>query len=121
MEFHFLFPDGMSRAKDSHGIYLNPISALQIIPFDCVLNKIVFWIESVNIPSRLAIDVTVDGPGSSYQIYHIQPNNRKTFDIDTNVSLNKNDLIKVRFPVIKENSELSQITKAVFTFSFSQR
>ena len=79
-----------------------------------------FGSKAVNIPSRLAIDVTVDGPGSSYQIYHIQPNNRTTFDIDTNISLNKKDFIKVRFPVSKENSELSQITRAVFTFSFSQ-
>ena len=117
----FFIPGWYDRAKDSRGIYLNPVSALQIIPFDCVLNGIVVWIESANIPSRLAIDVTVDGPGSSYHFYHIQPNNRTTFDIDTNISLNKKDFIKVRFPVSKENSELSQITRAVFTFSFSQR
>ena len=117
----FFIPGWYEQAKDSNGIYLNPVSALQLIPFDCVLNGIVVWIESVNIPSRLAIDVTVDGSGSSYHFYHIQPNNRTTFDIDTNISLNKKDFIKVRFPVSKENSELSQITRAVFTFSFSQR
>ena len=117
----FFIPGWYDQAKDSRGIYLNPVSALQIMPFDCVLNGMVVWIESVNIPSRLAIDVTVDGPGSSYHFYHIQPNNRTTFDIDTNISLNKKDFIKVRFPVSKENSELSQITRAVFTFSFSHR
>ena len=117
----FFIPGWYDQAKDSRGIYLNPVSALQIMPFDCVLNGMVVWIESVNIPSRLAIDVTVDGPGSSYHFYHIQPNNRTTFDIDTNISLIKKDFIKVRFPVSKENSELSQITRAVFTFSFSQR
>ena len=117
----FFIPGWYDQAKDSRGIYLNPVSALQIMPFDCVLNGMVVWIESVNIPSRLAIDVTVDGPGSSYHFYHIQPNNRTTFDIDTNISLNKKDFIKVQFPVSKENSELSQITRAVFTFSFSQR
>ena len=116
----FFIPGWYERAKDSHGIYLNPISALQIIPFDCVLNKIVFYIVDDNIPSiRLAIDVTVEG--SSYQIYHILTNGRKKIDIETNVSLNKNDLIKVRFPVIKENVNLSMIDTAVFTFSFSQR
>ena len=72
-----------------------------------------------NIPSRLAIDVTVEG--SFYQIYHIQTNSQKTIDIDTNVSLNKNDLMKIRFPVIKENVNLSRIDKAVFSFSFSPR
>ena len=116
----FFIPGWYERAKDSHGIYLNPISALQIIPFDCVLNKIVFYIVDDNIPSiRLAIDVTVEG--SSYHFYHILTNGRKTNDIDTNVSLNKNDLIKVRFPVSKENANLSMIDTAVFSFLFSPR
>ena len=116
----FFIPGWYERAKDTHGIYLNPVAALQIIPFDCVLNKIVFYIVDDNIPSiRLAIDVTVEG--SSYQIYHILTNGRKKIDIETNVSLNKNDLIKVRFPVIKENVNLSMIDKAVFSFSFSPR
>ena len=119
-EVSFFIPGWYERAKDSHGIYLNPISALQIIPFDCVLNKIVFYIVDDNIPSiRLAVDVTVEG--SSYQMYHILTNGLKTIDIDTNVSLNKNDLIKVRFPVSKENANLSMIDTAVFTFSFSPR
>ena len=115
----FFIQGWYEQAKDSHGIFLNPIHEFQIIPFDCVLNKIVFLIVADNIPSRLAIDVTVEG--SFYQIYHIQTNSRKTIDIDTNVSLNKNDLMKIRFPVIKENSALSRIDKAVFSFSFSPR
>ena len=116
----FFIPGWYERAKDTHRIFLNPIHQSQIIPFDCVLNKIVFYIVDDNIPSiRLAIDVTVEG--SSYQIYHILTNGRKTIDIVTNVSLNKNDLIKVRFPVIKENVNLSMIDKAVFSFSFSPR
>ena len=116
----FFIQGWYEQAKDTHGIYLNPVAALQIIPFDCVLNKIVFYIVDDNIPSiRLAIDVTVEG--SSYQIYHILTNGRKKIDIETNVSLNKNDLIKVRFPVIKENVNLSMIDKAVFSFSFSPR
>ena len=116
----FFIPGWYEQAKDSHRIYLNPIYQAQIIPFDCVLNKIVFYIVDDNIPSiRLAIDVTVEG--SSYQIYHILTNGRKKIDIETNVSLNKNDLMKVRFPVIKENVNLSMIDKAVFSFSFSPR
>ena len=115
----FFIPGWYERAKDSHGIYLNPIHEFQIIPFDCFLNKIVFLIVADNLPSRLAIDVTA--AGSFYQIYHIQTNGQKTIDIDTNVSLNKNDLLKIRFPVIKENSELRLVTKAVFSFSFSPR
>ena len=116
----FFIQGWYEQAKDTHGIYLNPVAALQIIPFDCVLNKIFFYIVDDNIPSiRLAIDVTVEG--SSYQIYHILTNGRKKIDIETNVSLNKNDLIKVRFPVIKENVNLSMIDKAVFSFSFSPR
>ena len=114
----FFIPGWYEQAKDTHGIFLNPIHELQIIPFDCVLNKIVFWIVANNLPLRLAIDVTV---GSFYKIYHILTNSQKTIEIDTNVSLNKNDLIKIRFPVIKENSELSSVTKAVFSFSFSPR
>ena len=114
----FFIPGWYEQAKDSNGIYLNPIHEFQIIPFDCVLNKIVFWIVANNLPLRLAIDVTV---GSFYKIYHIQTNGLKTIDIDTNVSLNKNDLMKIRFPVIKENSELRLVTKAVFSFSFSPR
>ena len=107
----FFIPGWYERAKDTHRIFLNPIYQAQIIPFDCVLNKIVFYIVDDNIPSiRLAIDVTVEG--SSYQIYHILTNGRKKIDIETNVSLNKNDLIKVRFPVIKENVNLSMIDKA---------
>ena len=116
----FFIPGWYERAKDTHRIFLNPIHQAQIIPFDCVLNKIVFYIVDDNFPSiRLAIDVTVEG--SFYKIYHILTNGRKTIDIVTNVSLNKNDLIKVRFPVIKENVNLSMIDKAVFSFSFSPR
>ena len=114
----FFIQGWYEQAKDSNGIYLNPIHEFQIIPFDCVLNNIVFWIVADNLPSRLAIDVTV---GSFYKIYHIQTNGLKTIDIATNVSLNKNDLMKIRFPVIKENSELRLVTKAVFSFAFSPR
>ena len=39
----FFIPGWYEQAKDSHGIYLNPVAALQIIPFDCVLNKNVFY------------------------------------------------------------------------------
>ena len=117
----FFIPGWYDPAKDSHGIYLTPVSALHIVPFDCVLNGIVISISSVIIPSRLAIDVTVDGQAASYNFYHIQPNNQTTFSIVTNINLNKTDFLKVRFPVTKENSELGQITKAVFSFSFSQR
>ena len=116
----FFIPGWYERAKDTHRIFLNPIHEFQIIPFDCVLNKIVFYIVDDNIPSiRLAIDVTVEG--SSYQIYHILTNRRKKIEIDTNVIINKNDLMKIRFPVIKENVNLSMIDKAVFSLSFSPR
>ena len=72
----FFIPGWYEQAKDSHGIFLNPVNQFQIIPLDCVLNKIVFFIVDDNIPSiRLAIDVTVEG--SSYQIYHILTNRRK--------------------------------------------
>ena len=115
----FFIPGWYEHAKDTHGIFLNPIHEFQIIPFDCVLNKIVFLIVDNNLPSiRLAIDVTV---GSFYKIYHILTNRRKKIEIDTNVIINKNDLLKIRFPVIKENSELSSVTKAAFAFSFSPR
>ena len=115
----FFIPGWYERAKDSHGIFLNPIHEFQIIPFDCVLNKIVFWIVDDNITSiRLAIDVTA---GSFYKIFHLLTNRRKKLEIDTNVSLNKNDLLKIRFPFIKENVNLSMIDKAVFSFSFSPR
>ena len=115
----FFIPGWYEQAKDTHGIFLNPIHEFQIIPFDCVLNKIVFLIVDNNLPSiRLAIDVTV---GSFYKIYHILTNRRKKIEIDTNVIINKNDLLKIRFPFIKENSELSSVTKAVFSFSFSPR
>ena len=38
----FFIQGWYEQAKDSHGIFLNPIHEFQIIPFDCVLNKIVF-------------------------------------------------------------------------------
>ena len=69
----FFIPGWYEQAKDTHGIFLNPIHELQIIPFDCVLNKIVFWIVANNLPLRLAIDVTV---GSFYKIYHILTNSQ---------------------------------------------
>ena len=39
----FFIQGWYDQTKDSHGIYLNPVAALQIIPFYCVLNKIVFY------------------------------------------------------------------------------
>ena len=38
----FFIQGWYEQAKDSHGIYLNPVAALQIIPFDCVLNNLFF-------------------------------------------------------------------------------
>ena len=114
----FFIQGWYEQRKDSHGIYLNPVGALQIIPFDCVLNTILFYI-SPNIRSiSLAIDITI--LGSFYQIFHFRTNSRKV-EIDTNVSINKNDLMKFRFPLIKENAGLSLIDKAVFAFYFTTR
>ena len=116
----FFIQGWYEQAKDSHGIYLNPVSALQIVPFDCVLNKIVFYIADDNIPSiRLAIDITI--LGSDYHIFHLLTNRQQKLAIDTNVSINKNDLIKIRFPFIKENSNLKLINSAVFAFYFTPR
>ena len=116
----FFIQGWYERAKDTHGIYLNPVNEFQIIPFDCVLNKIVFYIVNDNIPSiRLAIDITI--LGSFYQIFHLLTNSHKKLEIDTNVSINKNDLIKIRFPFIKENTNLSLIDKAVFGLTFTSR
>ena len=116
----FFIQGWYERAKDTHGIYLNPVNESQIIPFDCVLNKIVFYIVDDNIPSiRLAIDITI--PGSFYQIFHLLTNRQKKLEIDTNVSVNKNDLMKIRFPFIKENTNLSLIDKAVFSLTFTTR
>ena len=39
----FFIQGWYEKAKDSHGIYLNPVNEFQIIPFDCVLNKIVYF------------------------------------------------------------------------------
>ena len=116
----FFIQGWYERAKDTHGIYLNPVNEFQIIPFDCVLNKIFLFIVGDNIPSiRLAIDVTIEG--SSYKLFRLLTNRQKKFEIDANVSINKYDLMKIRFPVIRENSNLSLIDKAVFAFYFTTR
>ena len=74
----FFIQGWYERAKDTHGIYLNQVNEFQIIPFDCVLNKIVFYIVDDNIPSiRLAIDITI--PGSFYQIFHLLTNSQKNW------------------------------------------
>ena len=55
----FFIPGWYDYTKDSHIIYLNSVSEHQIIPFDCVLKKIVFTFTAI-IPSlRLGIDVTL--------------------------------------------------------------
>ena len=83
-----------------------------------MLNKIICYF-SPNIPSiSLAIDITI--LGSFYKIFHFRTNSQKA-EIDTNVSINKNDLMKIRFPVINENSDLKLIDRAVFAFSFTSR
>ena len=103
--------------KDSHGIYLNPVNEFQIIPFDCVLNKIVCYFGVVPV-MNLTIDVTL--VGSFYQAFTFSTVTGKV-EIDTNVSINKNDLMKIRFPFIKENTSLSLIDKVVFAFYFTPR
>ena len=114
----FFIPGWYEQAKDSHGIYLNPVAALQIIPFDCVLNKIVFYF-SPNIRSiSLVIGITI--LGSFNKRFPFRTNSQKA-EIDTNVSINKNDLMKIRFPVINENSDLKLIDKAAFAFYFTPR
>ena len=83
-----------------------------------MLNKIVFYILN-DLPSLgLAIDITI--LGSFYQIFRFRTNSRKV-EIDTNVSINKNDLMKIRFPLIKENADLSFVDKVVFAFYFTPR
>ena len=114
----FFIPGWYEQAKDSHGIYLNPVAALQIIPFDCVLNKIVFYFTPNNRSISLVIDITL--LGSFYKRFPFRTNSQKA-EIDTNVSINKNDLMKIRFPVIKENSDLILIKKAAFAFYFTPR
>ena len=114
----FFIQGWYEQTKDSHGIYLNPVAALQIIPFDCVLNKIVFYF-SPNIHSiSLVIAITI--LGSFNKRFPFRTNSQKA-EIDTNVSINKNDLMKIRFPVINENSDLHLIDKAAFAFYFTPR
>ena len=104
----FFIPGWYEQTKDSHGIFLNPVTALQIIPFDCVLNKIVFYF-SPNIRSiSLVIGITI--LGSFNKRFPFRTNSQKA-EIDTNVNLNKNDLMKVRFPVINENSIFYEIDR----------
>ena len=98
--FPFYLQGWYEQAKDSHGIYFTPASKVQIIPVDCVLKEIVFYIKSDNyIPPRLALDVTTFG-NASYNFFHISTNRRQKLEVATNISLNKKDLIKFRFPVV---------------------
>ena len=113
----FFIQGWYEKAKDSHGIYLNPVNEFQIIPFDCVLNKIVCDFLA-NIPViSLTIDVTL--LGSFYQAFSFRTDSRKV-EIDTNVSINKNNLKKIRFP-ISLNANLKWVQKAVFAFYFTAR
>ena len=114
----FFIQGWYEKAKDSHGIYLNPVNEFQIIPFDCVLNKIVcYFVRQIPVVVDYAIDVTL--LGSFYQLFRFRSNSQN-MEIDTNVSINKNDLMKIRFP-IKENPNLALVDKAVFAFHFTPR
>ena len=111
----FFIQGWYDQSKDSHGIYLNPVSVLQIIPFDCVLNKIVCYFEKRKAQgTNLAIDITLVGSSSFYNLIRFSLISDKA-EINTNVSINKNDLMKIRFP-INENPNLVLITKGVFAF-----
>ena len=113
----FFIQGWYDQTKDSHGIYLNPVNEFQIFPFDCVLNKIVcYFVMRRPVVGDFAIDVTL---GSFYKIFRFRPNSQKV-EIDTNVSINKNDLMKIRFP-INENPNLALVDKAVFAFHFTPR
>ena len=112
----FFIPGWYDYTKDSHIIYLNSVSEHQIIPFDCVLKKIVFTFTAI-IPSlRLGIDVTL--LGSFFQQFPASINAQKA-EIDLNVIITKNDLLKIRFSASNNNAHLSQIDKAVFAFQFT--
>ena len=119
--FPFYLQGWYEQAKDSHGIYFTPSSIVQIIPVDCVLKEIVFYIKTDNlVPSRLALDVTTFG-NASYNFFQIATNRRQKLEVATNISINKKDLLKFRFPVAKENSELQHVQKAVFSYYFIPR
>ena len=112
----FFIPGWYDYTKDSHINYLNSVSEHQIIPFDCVLKKIVFTFTAI-IPSlRLGIDVTL--LGSFFQQFPASINAQKA-EIDLNVIITKNDLLKIRFSASNNNAHLSQIDKAVFAFQFT--
>ena len=100
----FFIQGWYEQTKDSHGIYLNPVAALQIIPFDCVLNKIVFYF-SPNIRS-ISLVIAITLLGSFYKRFPFRTNSQKA-EIDTNV--------------INENSDLKLIDKAAFAFYFTPR
>ena len=53
--------------------------------------------------------------------FQIETNRRQKLEVATNVHINKKDLIKFRFPVVKENSELQHVQKAVFSYYFVPR
>ena len=112
----FFIPGWYDYTKDSHIIYLNSVSEHQIIPFDCVLKKIVFTFTAI-IPSlRLGIDVT--RLGSFFQQFPASIYAQKA-EIDLNVIITQNDLLKIRFSASNNNAHLSQIDKAVFVFQFT--
>ena len=66
---------------------------------------------------NLTIDVTL--VGSFYQAFSFRTVTEKV-EIYTNVSINKNDLMKIRFP-ISINKDLTRVDKAVFAFYFTPR
>ena len=115
----FFIPGWYDPAKDKELIFLNPVSGFQIIPFDCVLKKIVcYFIPRGILAGNFAINVAVL-PALFGQTFRFRPTSTHV-EIETNLSINKNTWIKIRFP-LNVNPNLSMIDKAVFAFHFAPR
>ena len=103
--------------KDAHGsVYLNPVDGWQIIPFDCVLDKISWNFSSS--PGVSQFYISVETAKGAQPIYHLINSSIKSGEQKLVGNLNKNTFLRICFRNIRGLTPLVTSAKAVVAVAF---
>ena len=108
------------KSKSSNRIFLNDVSTYQIIPFDCVLNEIVCYFNTLNNNDyQITLNVRNSGKSRNNETLNSTLNDmRQVFS--SGINLSKNDVLWI--DINKKNTdEVITHDEAVFAFSFTPR
>ena len=116
----FFITGHYKKFKSSNRLFLNDASPFQIIPFDCVLNEIVCYFDTLNNNDYLiTLNVRSRGKSFNHQTINSSSNDRRQV-FASGINLSKNDLLWIDIHK-KNRDEVITHDEAVFALTFTSR